>query len=176
MTFQQPTVLMERTCNFGAQNEAIDLIIGFMSINSQHNLIELRQTDTSRPEVCIFFVFNDLSQVRYNKWAQEFSIFNDFKVWSMRVPLGRIIFSFCFLFTDTYAAPSTLHTTTACSCFTGIHKSFRRCEKAFDISHVGGVSGRRMLNAGQRRKDLNFKQQQCKNNPVQRSVFTRFLW
>lgn len=50
---KQPAVLMERTCNFGAQNEAMDLIIGFLSVTSQHNLIEVRQTDTSLP-VCIF--------------------------------------------------------------------------------------------------------------------------
>lgn len=54
---KQPTVLMERTCIFGTQNEAIDLIIGFPSINSQHNLIEVRQTDTSLPEVFFFFWF-----------------------------------------------------------------------------------------------------------------------
>lgn len=46
--------------------------------------------------------------------------------------------------------------------FTGLHKSLWQCEKAVDISHVGGVSGRRMLNGGQKGKDLNFKQQRYK--------------
>lgn len=58
--------------------------------------------------------------------------------------------------------------------FTRLHKSLRQSEKAIDISHVGGVSDRRMLNGSQRRKDLNFKQQQCKKNLAQHSILLHF--